>query len=209
MEDIQKIREKFPVTKNKVFLNHSAYSPLPQPVVDVMKRYNEDLCRFEIDESAYSLGQEYFAKLISAEKDEIALVQNTSTGLNIIANMLDYPKGSNIVTTDLEYPSVVYPWLKKRLGVEVRYVKNVDGKILVEDVEKTVDDKTVAIAISHVEYVNGFRHDLKALAEVAHEYGAYLVVDGIQSLGAMPSDVRKDNVDFLTASCYKWLFGPA
>jgi len=209
MRDILEMRKKFPVTQHKTFLNHSAYSPLPQPVVDVMKKYNEDLCHFDIDESEYSLGQEVFARLVGAEKDEIALVQNTSTGLNIVANILDCPKGSNVVTTDLEYPSVVYPWLKTKLGVELRYVKNVNGSILVEDVEKAVDDQTVAIAISHVAYVNGFRHDLKALAEIAHEHGAYLVVDAIQSLGAIPVDVRKDDVDFLTASCYKWLLGPA
>ncbi|MCK4478653.1 hypothetical protein KAU88_09050, partial [Candidatus Bathyarchaeota archaeon] len=95
MMDIQQIREKFPVTQSKVFLNHSAYSPLPQPVVDVMRKYNEDLCRFEIDDSKYSLGQEFFAKLVGAEKGEIALVPNTSTGLNIVANMLEYPRGAN------------------------------------------------------------------------------------------------------------------
>jgi len=209
MRDILKIREKFPVTQSKIFLNHSAYSPLPQPVVDVMIKYNEGLSRFEIDDSEYSLGQEVFAKLIGARKDEIALVPNTSTGLNIVANMFDYAKGSNVVTTDLEYPSVVYPWLKKKLGVKVRYVKSVDGKILIEDVKKAVDEQTVAITISHVEYANGFRHDLKALAEIAHEHGAYLVVDAIQSLGAIHVNVRKSGVDFLTASCYKWLLGPA
>ncbi len=209
MRDILKIREKFPVTQSKIFLNHSAYSPLPQPVVDAMMKYNEDLSRFEIDDSEYSLGQEVFAELINARKDEIALVPNTSTGLNIVANMLDYTKGSNVVTTDLEYPSVVYPWLKKKLGVEVRYVKSVEGRILIEDVEKAVDEQTVAITISHVEYVNGFKNDLKALAEIAHEHGGYLVVDAIQSLGAIPVDVRKSGVDFLTASCYKWLLGPA
>ncbi len=207
--NVSEVRAKFPVTRSKVFLNHSAYSPLPQPVVDIMKEYNEDLCRYEIDESKYSLGQEFFAKLAGAEKGEVALVQNTSTGLNIVANMLDYPKGSNVVTTDLEYPSVVYPWLKKSLGVEVRYVKNVGGKVLVENVEKLVDDKTVAVAVSHVEYVNGFRHDLKALAKIAHEHGAYFIVDAIQSLGVILVDVRQDDVDFLTASCYKWMLGPA
>ncbi len=209
MKNIQEVRKKFPVTRSKVFLNHSAYSPLPQPVVDVMNKYNEELSRFEIDEPEYSLGQESFAKLIGADRDEIALVQNTSTGLNIVANMVDYPKDSNVVTTDLEYPSVVYPWLKKKLGVEVRYVKSVGGKILAEDVEKAVDDHTVAITISHVEYVNGFRNDLNTLAKIAHEHSAYLVVDAIQSLGATPIDVKRDSVDFLTASCYKWLLGPA
>jgi len=209
MINVREIREKFPVTRSKVFLNHAAYSPLPQPVVDVMRKYNEELCRYEINESKYSLGQEIFAKLVGAEKGEVALVPNTSTGLNIVANMLDYPAGSNVVTTDLEYPSVVYPWLKKKLGVEVRYVKNVDGRVFVEDMEKAINDQTVVVTISHVGYANGFRHDLKILAEIAHEHGAYLIVDAIQSLGTIPVDVERDDVDFLTASCYKWLLGPA
>jgi len=67
----------------------------------------------------------------------------------------------------------------------------------------------VAVAISHVEYVNGFHHDLRALSEIAHEHGAYLIVDAIQSAGAMQIDVKKDDVDFLTAACYKWLLSPS
>ncbi|MDH5793004.1 MAG: aminotransferase class V-fold PLP-dependent enzyme, partial [Candidatus Bathyarchaeota archaeon] len=140
--------------------------------------------------------------------EEIAFVENTSVGLNIAANVLNYPRGSKVVTTDLEYPSVVYPWLRKSLGVKVHYMKNVDGKILLEDVERAVDDKTVAVAVSHVEYVNGFRHDLRVLSEIAHEHGAYLIVDAIQSAGAMQIDVKKDDVDFLTTACYKWLLSP-
>jgi len=129
-------------------------------------------------------------------------------GLNIAANVIRYPPGSKIVTTNLEYPSVVYPWLRKRLGVKVHYVKNVNGTILPEDVEKAVDDKTVAVAVSHVEYANGFRHDLRTLSEIAHEHGAYLIVDAIQSAGAIQIDVERDNVDFLASSCYKWLLSP-
>jgi selenocysteine lyase/cysteine desulfurase len=209
LSNLNQIRDKFPITQSKIFLNHAAYSPPSQRVVDAIGKYNVNLCRYDAELLDWSLGQEFFAELISADKDDVALVQNTSTGLNIVANMLNYPKGSNIVTTDLEYPSVVYPWLGKRLDVEVRYVKNVEGIVRIEDVEKTVDDKTVAVAISHVEYVNGFKNDLRRLADIAHEHGAFLVVDGIQSLGAVPVDVRKDEVDFLAASCYKWLMGPA
>ena len=190
-------------------MNHAAYSPLSQPVIDTVREYNEELSRFEIDETKYSFGKEFFAELVGGKEEEIALVQNTSTGLNIVANMLDYSADSNIVTTDMEYPSVVYPWLKKSLGVEVRYVGEVRGEIIVEDVEKYVDDKTVAIAISHVEYVNGFRHNLRDFAQIAHDHDAFLIVDAIQSLGTIPVDVDKEGIDFLTASCYKWLLGPA
>ena len=207
--DVEKIREQFPVTRNKVFMNHAAQSPLPKPVADVVRRYVDDFSNFGTSSIEWNDGgKPFFAKMIGAKPEEIAFVENTSVGLNIAANVLHYPRGSKIVTTDLEYPSVVYPWLRRKLGVKVEYVRNVDGKILLEDVEKTVDDNTVAVAVSHVEYVNGFRHDLRALSEIAHEHGAYLIVDAIQSAGAIPIDVKRDNVDFLATACYKWLLSP-
>jgi len=199
----------FPIVQNKIFLNHAATSPLPKPAVQAMQKFAKEFSETGTMRGEPDEPKRLFAKLVGATKDEIAFVTNTSTGLNIAAHMLDYPSGSNIVTTDLEYPSVVYPWLGQRLGVEVRYVKNVDGKILLDDVEKAVDDDTVALAVSHVEYANGFRHDLRSLAEIAHEHGAYLIIDAIQSAGAISIDVKRDDVDFLTAGCYKWLLGPA
>jgi selenocysteine lyase/cysteine desulfurase len=209
MENIHMIREQFPITKKKIFLNHAAQSPLPKPVADAVRKFADDFSNFGTTSIEWNDGgKPFFAKLIRAKPEEIALVENTSVGLNIAANVLHYPPGSKIVTTDLEYPSVVYPWLRKSLGVKVHYVKNIDGKILLDDMEKAVDDKTVAVAVSHVEYVNGFRHDLRALSEIAHEHGAYLIIDAIQSAGAMQIDVKRDDVDFLTAACYKWLLSP-
>ena len=212
MKNIQTIREQFPTAKNKIFMNHAAISPPPKPVLEAMQNHLEEFSKTGIIPELDDV-KKYFAnriaKLINAEPEEIALVPNTSTGLNIAANMLNYPPESNVVVTDLEYPSVVYPWLKKKLGVKVRYVKNVKGKILPRDVEKAVDDKTVAVAISHVEYVNGFRNNLGSIAKIAHEHKAFLIVDAIQSAGAVQIDVKRDEVDFLTAGCYKWLLGPA
>ncbi|MDH5375092.1 MAG: aminotransferase class V-fold PLP-dependent enzyme [Candidatus Bathyarchaeota archaeon] len=190
-------------------MNHAAQSPLPKPVADAVRKYVNDSSNFGTTSIEWNDdGKPFFAKLIGANPKQIAFIENTSVGLNIVANVLSYPHGSKIVTTDLEYPSVVYPWLRKSLGVKVRYVRNVNGKISLEDVEKAVDDKTVAIAISHVEYVNGFRHDLGALGEIAHEHGAYLIVDAIQSAGAMQIDVKRHDVDFLMSACYKWLLSP-
>lgn len=209
MKNIEEIRKQFPIIKNKVFLNHAAVSPSPKLVVDALQKYIDEFSNFGTTSIDWNDGgKAFFAKLIGAKPEEIALVENTSVGLNIAANVLHYPPGSKIVTTDLEYPSVVYPWLRKSLGVKVHYVRNVNGKILLEDLEKAVDDNTVAISISHVEYVNGFRHDLRALSEIAHEHGAYLIVDAIQSAGAMQIDVKRDDVDFLASACYKWLLSP-
>lgn len=209
MESVKKIRELFPIVHNRVFLNHAGQSPLPRPAADAMHKYIEDFANFGFSSLERDYGKALFAKLIGAKQEEIALVENTSVGLNIAANVLRYPPGSKVVTTDLEYPSVVYPWLRKSLGVKVHYIENVEGKILLEDVEKAVDDKTVAVVVSHVEYVNGFRNDLRAISEIAHKHGAYLIVDAIQSAGVIPIDVKRDNVDFLATACYKWLIGPA
>lgn len=209
MENIEKVRSQFPITRNRVFLNHAAQSPLPKTVADAMHKYIDESSSFATYAKEYEdLGKPFFAKLINAETGEIAVVENTSVGMNIAANVLHPKPGSKIVTTDLEYPSVVYPFLRKSLGVEVEYVKNVKGKVLLEDVERVVDDKTAAVAISHVEYANGFRHDMRAISEIAHEHGAYVIVDAIQSTGAVSVDVKRDNIDFLTASCYKWLLSP-
>ncbi|MEM1566273.1 MAG: aminotransferase class V-fold PLP-dependent enzyme [Candidatus Bathyarchaeia archaeon] len=210
MKNFEKIRSLFPVVRNKIFLNHAAQSPLPKPVADAMRQYVDDYMNFGASPlEASGLGKGLFARLVGAKPEEIALVENTSVGLNIAANVLRYPPSSKVVTTDLEYPSVVYPWLKKSLGVKVHYVRNVDGRLLLEDFEKAVDDKTVAVVVSHVEYVNGFRNDLRALSEIAHSHGAVLIVDAIQSAGVIPIDVKRDGVDFLTCACYKWLLGPA
>ncbi|MGC8999068.1 MAG: aminotransferase class V-fold PLP-dependent enzyme [Candidatus Bathyarchaeia archaeon] len=210
MENINAIRELFPIVKNKIFLNHASQSPLPKPVADAVKRCVEEFSMFgNVSTSEWDdCGKALFARLIGAKTDEIALVENTSVGLNIVANVLEYPPEAKVVTTDLEYPSVVYPWLKRRLGVKIHYVKNVGGKVQIEDFEKAVDDKTVAVAVSHVEYANGFRNDLKALSQIVHEHGAYLIIDAIQSAGVIPIDVKRDGIDFLTAACYKWLLSP-
>ena len=210
MENVNAIRELFPVVENKVFLNHAAQSPLPKPVADAVKKCVEELSMYgNVSTSERDdCGKALFARLIGAKPEEIALVENTSVGLNIAANVLEYLPDSKIVTTDLEYPSVVYPWLKKSLGVKIHYVRNVSGKIQLEDFEKAVDDKTVAVAVSHVEYVNGFRNDLRALSQIAHEHGAYLIVDAIQSAGVIPIDVKREGIDFLTTACYKWLLSP-
>ena len=210
MKGVQRIREDFPVTKKKTFLNHAGVSPLPKPVSEAMKAYLEERSLqeesdFDLDES-----RKLFAELVHADSSEIALVPNTSTGMNIAANILEYPSGSNVVTTDLEFPSVVYPWLRRHLRprVEVRYVRSIRGQLRLEDFGKKVDDRTVAVAVSHVEYSNGFRNDLKAIAEIAHRHGAVIVVDACQSAGALSIDVRRHDVDFLTTSCFKWLLGP-
>jgi selenocysteine lyase/cysteine desulfurase len=212
MVDLGKIREQFPITKEKIYLAHASRGPIPRCGAEAIKKYVHSsmlsgltLVDAGVPEDG---GRALFAQLVGAEKGEVAFVENTSVGLNIAAGVVGYKKGSNVVTTDYEYSSVTYPFLRREPNVKVKFVKNVDGVIPLDTMEDAVDDKTTAIVVSHVHWLNGFRHDLRALAEIAHEHGAYLIVDAIQSAGAMGIDVRRDGVDFLTAGCYKWLLSP-
>lgn len=212
MVDLGKIREQFPITNEKVYLAHASRGPLPRCGAEAINKYVHasmhsglTLVDAGVPEDG---GRALFARLVGAGKEEVAFVENTSVGLNIAAGVVDNRKGSNVVTSDYEYSSVTYPFLRREPGVKVRFVENVDGVVPLGAMEKAVDDETAAIVVSHVHWLNGFRHDLRALAEIAHEHGAYLIVDAIQSAGAMGIDVRRDDVDFLTAGCYKWLLSP-
>lgn len=209
MANMKKIREQFPITDEKVYLAHASRGPLPKCANEAIRRY--------VHNSMYSGmtpvdagvtadgGRPLFAELIGAKPEEIAFVENTSMGLNIAAGVLNFERGATVVTADYEYSSVIYPFLRGDLGVEIHFVENVDGRVPLENVEKAVGDYTAAVVVSHVHWLNGFRYDLRALSEIAHEHGALLIVDAIQSAGAMEIDVRRDSVDFLTAGCYKWL----
>jgi selenocysteine lyase/cysteine desulfurase len=108
-----------------------------------------------------------------------------------------------------EFPANIYPWLNlKRKGVEARTIPSRNGRVLLEDIERLVDSRTRLIAISSVQFSNGFRIDLKRVGELCHRKGILLCVDAIQGLGVIPMDVKECNVDFLAADAHKWLLGP-
>jgi len=209
--NINEVRAKFPITERYVYLNVANHGPPSLPVQnavrdflddwDMLKRYGD----MRTEEACQS-----FAKLINAGPDEVCAQPNTSAGLTTIAETLDWKRGSNVVVNDLENSANICPWLaQRRKGVEVRIVKGVDGAIRIEDVEKTVDDDTKAISISHVQWETGMKNDLRTLAGIAHNHGALLVVDGIQAAGSLVADMKRDDVDFYACGSYKWLLGPS
>ncbi|MHA1616617.1 MAG: aminotransferase class V-fold PLP-dependent enzyme [Candidatus Njordarchaeales archaeon] len=150
-----------------------------------------------------------FSRLINASPEEVSLIENTSMGLNLAANSIKWEPGDNIVINDLEFPTNIFPWQvqARKHGLEIRVAKNRNGRLDIDVYEKLVDDHTKVIALSWVEFSNGYVHDLKALSELAHTHGAYLVVDGIQGVGALKIDVRETDVDVIVCGAQKWLMG--
>jgi len=212
--DINKIRKEFPVTNKYAYFDHAAVGPLSTRTVQAANHVTEEKCEGDLHwgswEDTAEETRKSIAVLIGASADEIALVHSTSEGVSIVANGLSYEEGSNIVTCDMEFPSNLFPWqaLAKRQGLELRVVRNRDGFLGVEDFAQAIDEETRIVAVSHVQYMNGFRIDLEELSKIAHENDAYVATDAVQAVGEMPVNVSELGVDFLATSGYKWLLSP-
>ena len=212
---IDELRAQFPVIKRYTYLNHAAVGPLPQRVLDEVSRINQDkgysggLHWMDWEEEAEET-RKIIARFINADPEEIAFAQNTSAGLSIIANGINWEKTDNIVINDLEFPSNIFPWQiqAKRHGLVTKTVQQRNEELAIEDFEEKIDRHTKIVAVSHIQFSNGFKVDLQRLSKLAHENGGYVVTDAVQSLGQMPIDVKKLDVDFLATSGYKWLLSP-
>lgn len=205
--------DEFLIGKNKIYLDNAAMSPLPKKVKNAIDSFHN---------SRMTLGPNFpkwwdkvedtrqkIAKKINTSADEIAFLSNTSMGINLAAQAIPFNKGDNVIITDLEFPSNVYPWMNlKSIGVEVRFAKNKNGKIELEDIENLVDKKTKAISVSWVMATNGFKIDIEKLGAFCKEMNIIFVVDAIQGLGVFPLDAKKIHADFIISGFYKWMLGP-
>ena len=202
--DVERIREDFPILEYKTYLNVAATGPAMLPVWRALREFWGFMLR-DARVNPPKTRQEA-ARLLSSKETEICWINRVSQGLNIVQSAMDFENGDNVVVTDLAYPSNVYVWLPLReRGVEIRRVENHGGLIETADFERAVDDHTKVVSISHTEWASGITYDLKALADVAHDHGAFLLVDAYQSLGAVKIDLPGSDVDFLVSGSAKWL----
>jgi selenocysteine lyase/cysteine desulfurase len=210
--DVNKARKDyFPITEDYIYMNAANHGPPSKPVQDAVSGFLSDWDRLSRrGDLRTSEACQTFAKLVNANPDEVCAQPNTSAGLAAVAESLSYMKGQNVVVNDLENAANIYPWMaQKRKGVELRVVKGKNGDVLLEDLEKLIDDHTKVVALSHVQWLTGAKADLKVVADITHDHGALLVVDGIQAAGSLKIDVKRNNVDFYAAGSYKWLLGPS
>jgi cysteine desulfurase/selenocysteine lyase len=204
-------RGLFPITRELVHLNHAGVSPVSTRVTEAMTQFLDLSARtgtlhYSEMEARAEEARRKFARLIGAQVEEIAFVKNTSEGLSRVANGLPFRPGDRIVTTNLEYPSNVYPWWHlHRRGIETVMVNHRDGRIPLSHLEAALEAPTRLLAISSVEFGNGLRNDLEALGRMCRERDVWFCVDAIQSLGVLELDVERCGIDFLSADGHKWL----
>lgn len=211
----EQARRQFPALRTKTFLDAACVSLAPRVATQAIRRFLAEVenCpspsatqhHIVMDEAREAARLEA-ARLINAHPDEVAIVESTSHGLNVATQVIPFRKGDNVVVPDLEFLQVALPWYQQ--GTEIKPVHHRRGRIRIEDVEATIDRKTRAVAISSVQWTNGFRCDLRALSQICRERRVYLVVDAIQHLGAVPFDVQDPPVDFLACGGHKWLNAP-
>lgn len=212
---IAEVGKLFPIKENRAYFNNASIGPLSLPVYNSVERFLAN-CRDNGRNDyphwcthADTVIKSRVAKLIGAKRSEIAFVKNTTEGLVNVANGLSWKDGDNIILPDIEYPSNVYCWMKLAAkGVSIRWVRNRDGRIHVDDIRELIDDRTRLVSISAVQFSNGFRHDLEATASLCREKGVLLNLDAIQWVGALEMDVVRYGVDFMSFGGHKWMLAP-
>jgi selenocysteine lyase/cysteine desulfurase len=206
------VRGDFPIVNERIFLNSAYIAPIPKQVVAAGQAFLEEKAR-----NSFQLGpllskcdevRVQFARLIgAASPDEIGLLFSTAEGENVVAAGLGLKAGDNVVIDELHYDTefVLYRMLEKMHGVELRIAKHRNGAVDASDFEPLVDTRTRLVSVAWVSHRNGFRHDMRPIADVAHAKGALFYADAIQAVGTFPIDVVSAGVDVLCAGSYKWL----
>ena len=217
---MKNIRKDFPVLRTGAIYLDSASSTLtPEPVLQKMLEFYRDYRAnvgrgpYEFSRRAtyeYEQAREKIAQFINARsKNEIIFTRNTTEGINIVANGLKWKQSDKVVTTLIEHHSNFIVWLrvKQRHGVEVNVIEPreslEDGILNPSDFEKAVDDRTKIVAIAHISNVLGTVEPVEKIVRIAHEHGAYVVIDGAQSVPHVKVDVQRIDCDFLAFSGHK------
>jgi selenocysteine lyase/cysteine desulfurase len=206
-------QREFPICARKIYCAHAADAPLPRRAAEAMRDAIEDASTNE-KQFDRALGfiadtRRLLADFLGAEMEEITLSGPTSSGLNTVANGLDWKVGDEVVCYLDDYPADVYPWLGlERKGVTPVLLKTERlGEITPEVVQRTLTKRTRLVALASANNASGYRIDVDAIGKICAERGILFSVDGIQTLGAF--SIPLGNVDFLSAGAQKWMLGPS
>ncbi|MBQ15841.1 MAG: aminotransferase [Planctomycetaceae bacterium] len=208
------MRDGMPSSSRWTYLDHAAVAPLPSISALAMRSWVDDIAEngatgWDAWRDRVESLRGLAAGLLTASVDEVAVIRNTTEGVCLVAEGYPWRRGDNVVVPGSEFPSNLFAWkhLESR-GVEVRVVPTSLDHVSLDDLGSACDHNTRIVALSWIGYRTGFRIDLAAAADLAHQHGAWLFVDAIQGLGAFPLDVAALGIDALAADGHKWMLGP-
>lgn len=220
-ERVAALRDAIPATGAGIYLNTGSVGPMPAEVARAMAEAEEmDLrlgrahaARWEQVLESLDEARAGIAAVIGADVDEVAITRATSDGMSIASWATNWRPGDRIVTTTLEHPGALGPLyqLRDRLGTELVHVEIGDGgdhEAILRGFDAAITPSTRLVSLSHVSYATGAVLPVAEIAELVHERGALIAVDGAQSAGAIPLRVSELGVDSYAVPGQKWLLGP-
>jgi cysteine desulfurase / selenocysteine lyase len=204
MFDWKQIREQFPVTGSVAYLNSAAAGPVSRASYEAAAGYYEKMLNDgDVHWNRWLADRENIrkkvAQFINAEPDEIGFTTNTSSGMNVIVDALEGQ--GEVISCELEFPVTTLPWMHRRIPVHL--LKSVDGELRIDDVRRAMTHQTGIIALSHVQFSNGFRTNPEELGEIKNNHA--LVINASQSAGVFEIDVKRMRIDALCATGHKWM----
>ncbi|MFA9452956.1 MAG: aminotransferase class V-fold PLP-dependent enzyme [Candidatus Aminicenantaceae bacterium] len=213
------IRDKFMFQDGLIMMNNGTVGPMPKPVFNTLIKTFKVQATHPVDVYTYLPMQEEevrrkVAAFIGASEDEVAIVRNTTEGMNFVANGLDMEAGDEVLISSMEHPGGTHPWKikEKRYGIKVTEVpiglppQSVDE--FVGAFETAITPKTRIISVSHTVFISGLMAPLKELCTMAHEKGLLVAADGAHAIGMLDLNMHDLGVDFYATSPYKWLGAP-
>ena len=208
------VRNIFPYLQNEIiYFNHASTGPISSIVAGRLSNLLKEKSETKMDDYTSFLTvldetKIMLSELINCTTDRVAFIDNTSNGLNILAQSIEWKNGDRILLNDVEFPANVYPFLNlKRFGVEIDFVKSENGIVTAEQIIDSIKPETRLVSVSFVQFLSGYKVDLEKIGNYCRANNVILSVDGIQGIGAMRIDVKKSKIDFLSCGTQKWLLG--
>jgi kynureninase len=215
-DELLRFRPEFPILEKTVYMISNSLGAMPRGVRDELNHYVDTWAARGVrswEENWWMLPAEVgnqIGELMHAPKDSVSVHQNVTTCQAMVGSCFDFKgKRNKVVYSDMNFPSVMYYWEgQRRYGARVHMVKTDDGiTVPTERLLDAIDEETLIVPISHVVFRSSFIKDVAAIVEKAHKVGALVCLDMFHSLGTMPVDVQKLDVDFATGGVLKWLCG--
>jgi len=203
----------FATPENVIYVNNAAVGKIPRTSIAVMKRFLDDLAIQGEPPLADILAKfeemrKYAGKLIAGAPENIAFMTNTSEGLSIALHSIPWQPGDNIIVQQDAFPASHYILEYSFPQIEKRYLRVEDGHQIFDNIESHLDKNTRALIFDHVNFLTGYRLDLKQLGELCQTYHIYSIIDGIQAAGAVEIGLESAGIDFFAAGGLKWLLSP-